>query len=425
MPDTSRDTVRSTDSYGPLIVLLALSVVINYIDRSNLAIAAPLLRTEIGLSASQLGLLLSAFFWTYATFQLLAGWMADRYRAVIILAAGFALWSLTTALTAAVNGLAALFLVRFLLGVGESVAFPCYSKILAQYLPETRRCVANAAIAAGVAYGPALGMLGGGLLVARLGWRPFFVTLGLGGLLWLIPWFVWMPRGPGRIETTTATASPPFRALLFRAPVWGSCVSLFAANYFSYTMLTWLPSFLVTERHLSLDSMAAVGASYYVAVGTTTLVCGWIADRWVTAGASVTRVRRTFTIGGLTALGTAMFTAALGPSSAVLPALFLAGCSFGVHMSNHWAVTQTLAGPAAAGRWTGLQNFIGNLAGVVAPALAGFLVDRTGHFSWTWAIAGLVAFSGAAGWQLLVPEVRELDWRAAVDERRLSRVRPA
>ena len=135
MPDTSRDTVRSTESYGPLIVLLALSVVINYIDRSNLAIAAPLLRTEIGLSASQLGLLLSAFFWTYATFQLLAGWMADRYRAAIVLAAGFALWSLTTALTAAVNGLAALFLVRFLLGVGESVAFPCYSKILAQYLP--------------------------------------------------------------------------------------------------------------------------------------------------------------------------------------------------------------------------------------------------------------------------------------------------
>ena len=179
------------------------------------------------------------------------------------------------------------------------------------------------------------------------------------------------------------------------------------------------------DGNVSLSWPASVGASYYVAVGTTTLVCGWFADRWVMAGASVTRVRRTFTIGGLTALGTAMFTAALGPSSTVLPALFLAGCSFGVHMSNHWAVTQTLAGPAAAGRWTGLQNFIGNLAGIVAPALAGFLVDRTGHFSWTWAIAGLVAFSGAAGWQLLVPEVRELDWRAAVDERRLSRVRPA
>jgi len=423
MRDSSSTAIRSTESYGPMIVLLALSVIINYIDRSNLAIAAPLIREEIGLSASQLGLLLSAFFWTYATFQVLAGWLVDRYRAAIVLAAGLALWSVTTALTAVVNGLAALFLVRFLLGVGESVAFPCYSKILAQYLPENRRCVANAAIAAGVAYGPALGMLGGGVLVARLGWRPFFVTLGLGGLLWLIPWLVWMPRGPGIVKTTAAGA-PPFRALLCRAQVWGSCVSLFAANYFSYTMLTWLPSYLVTERHLSLDRMAVIGASYYAAVGTTTLLCGWMADRWVTAGASLTLVRRTFTLGGLTALGSAMFTAALGPPSVVLPSLFVAGCSFGVHMSNHWAVTQTLAGSGAAGRWTGLQNFVGNLAGVVAPALAGYLVDRSGHMSWTWAITGLVAWSGAVGWVLLVPEVRELTWATGVDER-VARVRPA
>lgn len=423
MTGTTRDSVRS-ESYGALTVLLALSVVINYIDRSNLAIAAPLIRTEIGISSSQLGLLLSAFFWTYACFQLLAGWLADRYRAVIVLAAGFALWSLTTALTSVVNGLAALFVVRFLLGAGESVAFPCYSKILAQYLPETRRCVANAAIAAGVAYGPALGILGGGVLVARLGWRPFFVALGFGGLLWLLPWLVWMPRGPGR-GATTAAVSPPFRALLVRSQVWGSCVSLFAANYFSYTMLTWLPSFLVTERHYSMDRMAVVGASYYATVGTTSLLCGWIADRWVSAGAPVTLVRRTFTLGGLATLGTAMFTAAVGPAPVVLPALFVAGCSFGIHMSNHWAVTQTLAGAGAAGRWTGLQNFIGNLAGVVAPALAGVLVDSTGHMSWTWAITGVVAWSGAAGWLLLVPEVREMDWSADLGDRALPRVRPA
>jgi MFS family permease len=94
-------------------------------------------------------------------------------------------------------------------------------------------------------------------------------------------------------------------------------------------------------------------------------------------------------------------------------------------MSNHWAVTQTLAGPGAAGRWTGLQNFFGNLAGVVAPALAGYLVDRSGHMSWTWAIAGLVAWSGAIGWILLVPEVRELNWAGDVDGRSIARVTPA
>src|SRR5262249_20767746 len=150
--------------------LLALSVGINYIDRTNLSIAAPLLKSELHLSASQLGFIFSSFFWTYACFQLVSGWLADRVEVKWLLGGGLGLWSAATAVTAFVHGFLALFTVRLILGVGESVAYPSYSRILVEHVPEDHRGRANAAIAAGQMCGIALGTLAGGMLVARLGW---------------------------------------------------------------------------------------------------------------------------------------------------------------------------------------------------------------------------------------------------------------
>src|SRR6202451_3729399 len=135
-PDTSRGMNR-------VVFLLSLSVFINYIDRSNLSIAAPLLKDELHLSASQLGTLLSAFFWTYACMQIPAGWLVDRFDVKWVLAAGFVLWSAATAVTGMLHGFAALLTIRVILGVGESVAFPSYSKILATYFDKSRRGSAN------------------------------------------------------------------------------------------------------------------------------------------------------------------------------------------------------------------------------------------------------------------------------------------
>ena len=142
-----------------VLILLVLSVFINYIDRSNLSIAAPLLEKEMSLSPSQIGSLLSAFFWTYALFQLfgIAGWLVDRFDVSLVFAGGFFLWSAATAATGLLGSFQALFAMRLLLGAGESVAYPCYSKILARYFPEHHRGVANALIDAGGKLGPGLG----------------------------------------------------------------------------------------------------------------------------------------------------------------------------------------------------------------------------------------------------------------------------
>ena len=193
MPTTTTQQAPPGTEMNGVLFLLSLSVLINYIDRSNLSIAAPLIKDELGLSAWQLGKLLSAFFWTYALMQIPAGWLVDRLDVKWVFAAGLFIWSAATAVTGALHGFAALLIVRVILGLGESVAFPSYSKILCSHFRESRRGFANAMIMTGLALGPALGILVGGIAVARFGWRSFFVVLGLAGLLWLAPWLLWMP----------------------------------------------------------------------------------------------------------------------------------------------------------------------------------------------------------------------------------------
>src|SRR6202044_719857 len=191
-----------TAGMNRVLFLLSLSVFINYIDRSNLSIAAPLLKDELHLSASQLGILLSAFFWTYGLMQIPAGWLVDRFDVKWVFGMGFFVWSAAPAVTGILHGFAALIVIRILLGWGESVAFPSYSKILRTHFAEQRRGLSNAIMMAALSLGPAFGILVGGVIVARFGWRPFFVVLGLGSLVWLVPWLAWMPRRPSQLAPT-------------------------------------------------------------------------------------------------------------------------------------------------------------------------------------------------------------------------------
>jgi ACS family D-galactonate transporter-like MFS transporter len=248
-----------------VLFLLSLSVLINYIDRSNLSIAAPLLKDELGLSASQLGALLSAFFWTYGCMQIPSGWLVDRFDVKWVFAAGFFLWSAATASTALLHGFVALLVIRVILGIGESVAYPSYSKILGIHFIENRRGFANSAVMAGLALGPAVGILVGGAVVGRFGWRPFFLALGLGGLLWLVPWLAWMPR---RAVTAAPAAEPTVRILdiLRQRSAWGTCLGQACINYTLYFLVTWLPFYLVKARHLSMDQMARLGGLFFSCV---------------------------------------------------------------------------------------------------------------------------------------------------------------
>jgi MFS family permease len=392
-----------------VIALLALSALINYIDRGNLAIAAPLLKDELGLSASQLGILLSSFFWTYSLFLPASGWLADRFDAKWVMAFGFFLWSAATAVTGGLHAFGALLLARLMLGIGESVAYPCYARVLVRHVPEVGRGFANALIATGVGCGPALGTFFGGMLMARYGWRPFFIILGLVSMAWLIPWLAWMPR-EGAAVSHVQRGGPGFLRLLKERSMWGTCGGLFGANYTLYFEITWLPYFLVHERHLSIGTMAKVGGVGYLCYSAGAALFGWISDRWIAAGATPTLVRKTFTGLGAGGAGLLLLGCALaGPTVSVI-LLLLAFAAGGMCGSNIWALTQTLAGPRMAGRWTGFQNFLGNLAGVIAPAVTGFVVDYTGRFFVAFVIMAVVGLLAALSYIFVIGPVKEIAW---------------
>jgi MFS transporter, ACS family, D-galactonate transporter len=396
-----------------VLALLAISSFINYVDRGNLSIAAPMLKDELGISPSQLGLLLSAFFWTYACLQLFAGWLVDRLNVNWVFAGGFFLWSAATAATGVAHTFVVLLLLRLLLGMGESVTYPSYSKIIALNFAEQHRGLANSLLSAGLVLGPGFGMLFGGLLMARFGWRSFFIAIGILSLLWLLPWLKWMPRN-SHAGPPAVNGAPSFPEFLRLRSAWGTCIGQFGVNYVSYFLLTWLPFYLVRERNFSLHTMAKIGGIAYLSGACFATLAGWLSDHCIMSGASPSLVRKTFVGGGLALSGTLVGLAALGAPYHCVAAVILGLIFFGVCASNVWAITQTLAGPLAAGRWTGFQNFVGNLAGVVAPALTGLVLERTGHFHWAFAIVTAVALASAASWVFLVGPVQQVSWGRAL-----------
>src|SRR5947209_7128581 len=171
-----------------LVLLLGTAIFLNYIDRGSIAVAAPLMKGDLKLSNEAYGLAVSAFFWIYAPVQLFAGWLCDRFSVYKLLAIGILVWAASTLLMGFAGGFLSLFVLRIMLGVGESLAFPGASKIIASHVPPERRGVANSALAMGIAFGPAVGTLAGGLMVAHWGWRAMFFVFGAVTLIWLLPW---------------------------------------------------------------------------------------------------------------------------------------------------------------------------------------------------------------------------------------------
>ncbi|HSW50286.1 MAG TPA: MFS transporter, partial [Bryobacteraceae bacterium] len=376
-------TPKVTPAQWRVLTLMAISVWINYVDRANLSVAAPQLRSELSLNAADLGILLSAFFWTYAALQPAAGWLVDRFNVCWALAIGYFLWSGATAVTGAATSFQALLVFRLLLGAGESIAYPAYSKLLMNYFPRHRLALANAIIDAGAKLGPAAGTLIGGLLVARLGWRIFFIALGLISLLWLLPWAMWAPRASDRLtkEAPAGSAGPGFGDILRLPVAWGTFIGHFGGNYLIYFLLTWLPSYLVSERGFTMDEMAVFGSLPYVVIAASAILMGWFSDRLIQRGASVTRVRIGFAAGGLAGSAIIVLVPLIPGHLSALAVLAVACASYGAFTPNLWAIPQTISGPEATGKWSGLQNCFGNFAGVIAPALTGFVVSQTGRFS--------------------------------------------
>ncbi len=395
-------------AFAPTLILLVLALLINYVDRGNLALATPLLKVEWGLSASQLGLLLSAFFWTYTALQFVMGLFVDRWGANRLMALGFLAWSLATVLTGTAVGFVTLLAMRLLLGIGESVMFPASSKILAQHLPEHARGFANGLMNAAMRWGSAIGTLGGGLLIAAYGWRLTFVAIGIVSLLWLPAWWHW--KAPAQPATGSGAGTGGFSAILRKRAFWGAALGHFCANYLVYFLMSWLPYYLVHERHLSMAAMSVAAGALWVVDSLTSIATGTLTDFCIRRGATPTFARKWAMALGFSLAGVSLMGCAIASERTYLPCLIACALGSGAANAGTFAFAQTLAGPHAAGRWVGLQNGIANMAGVIGPALTGFLVDWTGHFAVAFAVAAVFTLGGAFAWCAGVDKLQAVNW---------------
>ena len=396
-------------AFAPTLILLVISLLINYVDRGNLALAAPLLKIEWGMSASQLGVLLSAFFWTYTALQFVMGLFVDRWGANRLMALGFLAWSLATMLTGAAMGFVTLLAMRLLLGVGESVMFPASSKILAQHLPEHARGFANGLMNAAMRWGSAIGTFGGGLLMARYGWRSTFVAIGVASLLWLPAWSRW--KAPPAQIATDAAGMGRFAAILRKRAFWGAASGHFCANYLVYFLMSWLPYYLVHERHLSMAAMSVAAGALWVVDSLASIATGTITDFCIRHGVTPTFARKCAMAIGFSLAAFSLLGCAFAGDRAYLGWLIACALGSGAANAGTFAFAQTLAGPHATGKWVGLQNGIANMAGVVGPALTGILVDWTGHFIAAFAVATVITLGGAFAWCLGVDRLQAVSWQ--------------
>ena len=404
-----------------VVGLLVFSVLVNYVDRSNLSLAMPLLERQFAFSSLRAGALLAAFFWTYALVQFfgIAGWLTDRYSAGWVLMGGYLLWSLAMAMLGLAPSYIALFALQLVLGMGESVAYPCYSRIFAA-MPQEHRGRANAFIDAGTKLGPAAGAFVGGLVLVHYGWRMLFLAFGIGALVWIVPWYFAMPRGEtvesqstGRRqqETLSDGSGPSILKMVRLRCAWGALIGHFCGNYFYYLVLAWLPTYLVQEEHLSIRDMSRLTAAVFLLIASTTVLAGWISDRLIARGISPTAVRLTLVAGGQAMASILLaLTVIHGHPLIALGLLAVACIGHGGYASNHWAIAQTLAGPKMAGRWSSLQNGFANFSGIAAPWLTGLIVQTRGSARLAFAITGAVALVGAASWVFLVQRVEPVQW---------------
>jgi MFS family permease len=401
--------MRDSRSETRLVLLVTAAVFINYIDRGNLATAAPLIQEELLLSASQLGFLLSAFYYGYIACMPPVGWLAERYGALRVLAVGVTVWSIATLGTGFAGGFAALLALRVVLGIGESVVFPCASKVLASNVEVQHLGVANGVLGFGYLVGPAVGTLLGGFLMSAFGWRPVFVLFGGLSLLWLWPW--WRAAvAPSTRAHADDDPQPSFALILRQRALWGATLGHFASNYIFYFILSWLPFYLVKARGFSIGAMAVIASWAYLLNAMSALLMGWAVDRWIRAGRSLDLVYK-----GLMALAHVagigcMVAMVVLPAAGSIASLFVFQVISGFSYPGVFAIPQIIAGPKAAGRWVGVQNAVGNLAGLVAPAITGILVDQTGHFDIAFALAAAVNVLGLIGWVFVLPRVAPLEW---------------
>lgn len=381
-----------------IVALLFAASCINYIDRSTVSVALPLIAHDLHFGPEIKGVLLSAFFWSYALMQVPIGWAADHFNLRRLYTVMFLIWCVAQGLTGLAAGLGMLIFFRLCLGVGESIYLPGGVKIVSLFFAPKDRGFPTGLFNSGIKAGLTLGVPLTAVLISRFGWRHMFIIVGAGALVWLIPWLAAFPSllsrpVSGDLASAAAASRSPKRMVSFDRNLLGICLGFFCYDYYFYLFVTWLPDYLMTARHLRLLTAGLYAALPYIVFTIGDPLGGWIADRFIRLGWNATIVRKTIvSVAFLTGL---FLIPATHVQSATHAIWLITGASLvGLGSANILVFPQYCAPENEVGVWAGFENFAGNIGGVIAPLATGFLIARTGSYSAGFAIGAVLLIAG-------------------------------
>ncbi|CAD6519039.1 D-galactonate transporter [Paraburkholderia hiiakae] len=399
-----------------VIFFCFLAIAVNYIDRANLAVAAPHIMKDLGIGPAAMGLLLSGFFWTYAVMQLPYGWFVDRAGARIALPFAVGWWSVFTAATAVAGGFAAMFGCRLMLGAGEAGAYPSCAKLVSQWFSREQRALATSIFDSGSRVGSALSLPLVAAIMAAWGWKASFVITGALGLVWIVGWVALYREPEARAALDQPRAPVPAAASirwsgLFRyRTVWGMMLGFFCLNFVIYFFITWFPSYLVEARGFSLKSLGTLGTLPAIASIPGGWLGGWLSDTLVKRGWSLTAARKTCIVGGMLLSSVITLTGIVQDIYVMLALFAIAYGSLAAAAASIWSLPADVAPtPRHVASLAGIQNFASNLAGIALTTFTGVMLQITrGSFTIPLVVAGGFCVLGALSYLVIVGRVEPL-----------------
>lgn len=400
-----------------LITLLILAGVINYVDRSTLAVANHTIAQEMHFSPAQMGALLSAFAWSYALFQLPIGLVTDRVGPHIMLTLGMTFWSLAQIASGAVSTFGQFLLARAGLGAGESPMFTAGARAAVNWFPVKDRGVPLGLFNAASSLGPALAPPLLTAIMVAYGWRPMFVLMGVVGLVVGLAWWILyrdpekagVPRGDLDLIhaddlEASATAGPRLWLQLFRIPTtWAMMVGLFGLVYVTWLVVSWLPDYLESARHVSVERTGLLAAIPQFAGFAGGVLGGYLSDALARRDIDPIDSRKWPTVVGLLIAAVFVALAPFAPSAG-LAITTLSVAMFFAYASGScsWALGATLTPPHLVATLEAVQNIGGSIGGASAPLVTGLVVEYSGSFTLAFLVGGVASLVGAAGYAFVV-----------------------
>jgi ACS family sodium-dependent inorganic phosphate cotransporter len=393
-----------------VLALTFIAFVICYLDRVNISLAAISMQQEFGWSNVTKGYVFSAFFWGYLLMQIGGGYLANRFGAKLVLGCAVVFWSLFTILTpwAALISLPALLAVRFLMGLGEAGLAPSSLAVVSRWFPRTEHSRAMGFLSSGAIFGTILALLTGGWIIQSYGWASIFYLYGVLGIIWAVFWYFLFKNSPRQDSSISSTElatiedgggitekapSIPWKKLWSTPQVWALCLTGFAASWVLYIFLSWLPSYFADVHEMDITGAGLYALFPWITMFIMLNVGGWISDRMIKSGMSITHTRKI--IAGIGLFGSAVMMMFLRDAGGPEMATFLMCCALGISAFAFAALVPNCLdiAPRYAEIVYGTVNTFGTLAGAIGAFVAGYIVQTTESYDNVFLLTAIILVS--------------------------------